>query len=132
MKFKFLRLDLASKSSPISEGVVEIRIDIHLPREKPDNATLKSHEHTMSGNSSRRDQGDDLGPPHPSASLPCDTSTGIRGWPMHYPGIHHYRYGGIASVSVTYEATKFVGPHKSRMRQYIVNAYSFGPNRHGS
>jgi hypothetical protein len=30
------------------------------------------------------------------------------------------RYGGIASVSATNEATKFVGPHKSRMRQYII------------
>jgi hypothetical protein len=27
--------------------------------------------------------------PHPSARLPYDTSTGICGWPMHYPGIHH-------------------------------------------
>jgi hypothetical protein len=31
------------------------------------------------------------------------------------PSKHHCRYGGIAFVSVTYEATKFAGPHKSRM-----------------
>jgi hypothetical protein len=30
------------------------------------------------------------------------------------------RYGRIASVSVTHDATKFAGPHKSRMRQYII------------
>jgi hypothetical protein len=42
----------------------------------------------MSGHSSQRDQGDDQGPPHPSARLPRDTSTGIRGWPMHYPDVH--------------------------------------------
>jgi hypothetical protein len=41
-----------------------------------------------------------------------------------------WRYGGIASVSVTNEATKFVGPHKSCMRQYIIHACSLGPNRH--
>jgi hypothetical protein len=26
--------------------------------------------------------------PHPSARLPHDTVTGIRGWPMHYPDVH--------------------------------------------
>jgi hypothetical protein len=82
--------------------------------------TLESHEDTTSGNSSRHVQGDDLGPPHPSARPPRDTSMGIRGWPMHYPNIHHCRYGGIASVSTTYEATMFAGPHKSRMCQYII------------
>jgi hypothetical protein len=43
-----------------------------------------SHEGTTSGHSSRRGQGDDPGPPHPSSRLPRDTSTGIHGWPMHY------------------------------------------------
>jgi hypothetical protein len=28
------------------------------------------------------------GPPYPSACLPRDTSTGIRGWPPHYPNVH--------------------------------------------
>jgi hypothetical protein len=56
----------------------------------------------------------------PSARLPHDTSMGIRGWPMHYLSIHHCRYGGIASVSVTHETTKFAGPHKSYKRQYIM------------
>jgi hypothetical protein len=26
--------------------------------------------------------------PHPNAHLPHDISTGIRGWPMHYPDVH--------------------------------------------
>jgi hypothetical protein len=30
------------------------------------------------------------------------------------------RYGRIASVSVTHDATKFVGPHKYCMRWYII------------
>jgi hypothetical protein len=50
--------------------------------------THVSHESTTSGHSSRHDQGDDQGPPHPSAHLPRDTATGIRGWPMHYPDVH--------------------------------------------
>jgi hypothetical protein len=54
------------------------------------------------------------------AHLPHDTSMGIRGWLMHYLGIHHCRHGGIASISMTHEITKFAGPHKSCMRQYIM------------
>jgi hypothetical protein len=55
---------------------------------KPDNMTHVSHEGITSGHSSRRDQGDDHGPPHPSARLPCNIMTDIHGWPMHYPGVH--------------------------------------------
>jgi hypothetical protein len=50
--------------------------------------TLESHKDTMSDHSSRRGQGHDPSPPHPSAHLPRDTSMGIRVWPMHYPGIY--------------------------------------------
>jgi hypothetical protein len=39
--------------------------------------------------------------------------------------------GKVSSNSVTHEVTKFVGPHKSCMCQYIINAYSFGPNQRG-
>jgi hypothetical protein len=28
------------------------------------------------------------GPPYPSACFSRDTSTGIRGWPTHYPDVH--------------------------------------------
>jgi hypothetical protein len=41
----------------------------------------------MSGHSSRRDQGDDQGPSHPSARLPCDTTMDIRAWSMHYSDV---------------------------------------------
>jgi hypothetical protein len=33
------------------------------------------------------DQGVEPDPPYPSARLPCDVSTGIRGWPIHYPDL---------------------------------------------
>jgi hypothetical protein len=59
--------------------------------------------------------------PLPSARLPCDTTRwAICGWPVHYLGIRHYRRGEGSSNSATIEATKFVGPHKSRMHQYII------------
>jgi hypothetical protein len=45
--------------------------------------------------------------------------------------ISSWRYGGIASISVTNNATKFAGPNKSRMRKYIIDASSLGPNRRG-
>jgi hypothetical protein len=53
----------------------------------PDNTTLESHKDSTSSHSSRCGR-DDLSPPDPSAHLPHDTSTGIRGWPMHYPYLH--------------------------------------------
>jgi hypothetical protein len=31
------------------------------------------------------------------------------------------KYSGVSSNSVTIEATKFAGPYKSHMRQYIIN-----------
>jgi hypothetical protein len=40
------------------------------------------------------------------------------------------RYGRVLSNPATVEATKLVAPHKSRMRQFIINAWSIGPNRH--
>jgi hypothetical protein len=48
----------------------------------------------MSGNNSRLGQGDDQGPPHPSA----------RGLPMHYPIIHPFGMEGF---------------HMSYMHQYV-------------
>jgi hypothetical protein len=72
-------------------------------------------------------QGVSPGPPQPSARLPRNTSKAICGLPMQYPSLHHYRYGRIASDSAIISATKFMGPHKSRMRQYITNACSPGP-----
>jgi hypothetical protein len=37
--------------------------------------------------------------PHPSACLPLNTSTGIRGWPMHYPDVHP---GGMVGYHPTW------------------------------
>jgi hypothetical protein len=53
-----------------------------------------------------------------------------RGWLVHYSDLHHYRYGRIASDSVTISATKITGAHKSCMRQYIINTCSSGPTRY--
>jgi hypothetical protein len=43
----------------------------------------------------------------------------------------YIHWGKVSSNSVTVEATKFMGPHKSRMRQYIINACSLWPNWRG-
>jgi hypothetical protein len=88
MKVELLCLNTPIKPSPISEGVAEIRIVYTLQGIKPNNTTHVVHEDTTSDHSSWRDQGDDPGPPHPSARLPRDTVTGIRGWPMYYPDVH--------------------------------------------
>jgi hypothetical protein len=71
------------------------------------------------------------GPPYPSASLSRDTSTGIRGWPPTLSQDTSVKYGGVLSNSIIVKATKFLGPYKSHMRQYIINACSFRPNRRG-
>jgi hypothetical protein len=63
---------------------------------------FRGHEGTTSGHSSWRDQGDDLGPPHPSTHLPWVVHAVSRCAPI--------RYGRIASISATHDATKFVGP----------------------
>jgi hypothetical protein len=34
------------------------------------------------------DQGVKLGPPYPTACLPRDVSTGVRGWPIRYPDVY--------------------------------------------
>jgi hypothetical protein len=67
MKVELLWDDSNKQASLIFESVVMTRANIHLTREQLDNTT-----HNNS-------QGDDLGPPHPSARLPRDVSTGIRG-----------------------------------------------------
>jgi hypothetical protein len=60
-------------------------------------------------------------PPFPSACLPRDTTCwAIRGWFIHYFGIHFCRRGEGSSNSATAEASKIVGTHKSCMRQYII------------
>jgi hypothetical protein len=50
----------------------------------------------------------------------------ICGWHVHYHGIHHCRRGEVSSNSVMVEATKLAGPHKSRMRLYIIKLAHWG------
>jgi hypothetical protein len=52
----------------------------------------------------------------PSARLPRKTSPGYPWMARTLSRCTPWRYGMIAFVSATNEATKFVGPHKSRMR----------------
>jgi hypothetical protein len=57
---------LGEQASLIFEGAAEIRISIHLSREKkPDNTTHVGQEGTTSGYSSRRDQRVWSGPTSP-------------------------------------------------------------------
>jgi hypothetical protein len=76
-----------------------------------------------------KESGRDL--PHPSACLPHDSSTDIRGWHVHYPSIHHCRRGEVSFNSAIVEATNFAGPHKSHIRQHIINACSTWPTDTG-
>jgi hypothetical protein len=110
MKVTLLLNGCNKQESLMSESVMVIRINLEPC--KGNHMTHVSHEDTKSGNSSRRGQRDDPGPPHPSARIPHDTSTGIRGWPT--------QYGRIAFVLVTNKATKFMGLHKSCMHHYII------------
>jgi hypothetical protein len=69
MKVELLCLDSTNKPSPISEGVVEIRINSQPQGYKSNNTTHADPKGTTSGNSSWYDQGDDHDPPHPNACL---------------------------------------------------------------
>jgi hypothetical protein len=133
MEFTLLRLDTVTKSSPISEGVTEIWINIHLARENKAtwhmwgllDPTKRPQFATMIKESGRVSL-------FSSACLPRDTTHwAIRGCPVHYFGIHHCRRGEVSSNSSTFKGTKFAGPNKFRMRQYIINACYTGPNWHG-
>jgi hypothetical protein len=88
----------------------------------------------MSGNNSRRGQGDDQGPPHPSARLPRVCLGGHTVGAYALPHFTSVRYGRIASVSAAHDATLF-GDSISRIGQYIqVHVHSdptdTGLNRH--
>jgi hypothetical protein len=52
----------------------------------------------------------------------------ICGWPVHYPGIHHDKDGGVSSNTTTISATKFTEPHKFSMCQYRSMLAHQGPN----
>jgi hypothetical protein len=80
MKLNFLRLNTGIRPSLIFESVTEIRTNIHLEREQLDNTTYaRSREPYIWQQflTIIKELGGVL--PHPSACLPCDTSTGICG-----------------------------------------------------
>jgi hypothetical protein len=89
MKEELQRLNIANKPSPISEGVVEIRVN-----SQPCKGINLTTQHTQARRAPRveknaqHDQGNDQGPPHPSARLPHMSQRTHRGWPMHYPDVH--------------------------------------------
>jgi hypothetical protein len=49
-------------------------------------------------------------------------------WPVHYPGIHHYKDGGVSSNTTISRTTMFIELHKSSMRQYCSMLPHQGPN----
>jgi hypothetical protein len=94
-----LRNDNNEQASPISEGVVEIQINITLQ------GNNLSTRHTWATQAPRvATIHDDYqrvksGPPYPSAGLPRDTSLGIRGWPPHYPNVTRDIQWGIIQLN---------------------------------
>jgi hypothetical protein len=85
--------------------------------------THMSHEGTTSGHRWQwLSKSRDWVLSHPSVIFHSKTSMGT---PWVVRTLFHCtsaKQGKVLSNSVTVEATKFAGPHKSRMRQYIVNA----------
>jgi hypothetical protein len=118
MKVELLRLDTATKPSPISEGVAEIRIDsqpckgINLttqytwatkaPRAATVHEAIRSHLTLV----------------HAFHTIPRRASVVAHALSQCTP----IWYGRITSVSMTHDATTFAGAHKSRMRQYIIKS----------
>jgi hypothetical protein len=113
----------SEQASPISEGVVEIRINSHHVRE----ITWKYNTHepqrqhewppfTMT----IKESGWVL--PHPSVIFHVKTSMGSPWVARTLSHCTFVKWGKLSSNSATVEATKFMRSHKSRMRKYIINA----------
>jgi hypothetical protein len=97
---------LGEQASPISEGVAEIWINIHLASDKPDNTTHVSPKTSRVATVYDNDQRVKPGPHYPSKRLPRDTALrAIRGWPMHYP---FYYPRGIVGYRPTQWPTKLL------------------------
>jgi hypothetical protein len=121
MKVELLRLDSANKSSPISEGVAEIRIN-----SQPCKGINLTTWHTQARRAPRvATVHDDYqrvepGPPYRSAVFHAYASADT---PLVSQTLSHctpMKYDGVSSNSATVESTHFVGLHISRMRQYII------------
>jgi hypothetical protein len=89
MKVELLRLTSVSMPHPYPRVSRRFELIYTLQGIKSDNTIHVSHEGTTSGHSSQRDQGDDSGPPHPSARLPRNTLMGIRRGPCNIPSYIH-------------------------------------------
>jgi hypothetical protein len=122
--------DSNKQVSPIPEGFVETQVNSH-----PCKGNSLTTWHTWATKATRvatfttmiKESGRVA--PFPSARLPRDTPhRAIRGWPIHYPDIHHYRRGEGSSNVVTIKATMFARFHIARMRQYTTQTCSPGPD----
>jgi hypothetical protein len=94
-----LRNDNNKQASLISEGVAEIWINITL---QANNLTIWHMWATQAPlmaivhDDYKKVEPD---PPYPSASLPRDTSPGIRGCPLHYPKVTREVQWGVVQLS---------------------------------
>jgi hypothetical protein len=116
----------------ISEGVVEIWINIHLAKEitwQHDTRETRRHNEWPRFVMIIKESGQVL--PHPSACLPRDNLNGHL-WMAHtLSQCTSITRGKVSSDSATVKATKFAGAYTSCMHQYIINACSSGPNWRG-
>jgi hypothetical protein len=118
----------SEQASPIFVGVAEIRINTHLAREiilQHNTRQLWRHHEWPPFAMTIKESGRVL----PCPSVVFHMITNGHPWVAHT--LSHctsIKWGKVLSNSATVEATKFTGPHKSRMRQYIINACSSVPN----
>jgi hypothetical protein len=125
-----LRNDSNKQVSPISEGSAETHVNSH-----PCKGNNLTTWHTWTRKATRvatfttTIKESSRVTPFPSVRLPRDTPhRAIRGWSIHYPGIHHYRRGEGSSNSATIKATMFAGFHIARKHQYTTQTCSPGPD----
>jgi hypothetical protein len=125
-----LRNDSNKQVSPISEGFAETQVNSH-----PCKGNNLTTWHMWAMKATRvatfmtmiKESG--WVAPFPSVCLPRDIPhRAIHGWPVEYPGIHHYRRGEGSSNSVTTEATMFAGFHIAHVHQYTTQTFWPGPD----
>jgi hypothetical protein len=131
MKVELLRLNTTIKSSLLYESVAEIWIIIHLARENLTRRHTHGHKDPMCGQSlwwlSKSWAGSYLTLVHVIHAM-------SRQAPVSGPYtilMYTLEVWQRTSNSTTIKPTKFAGPHKSHMRQYIIDACPTGPNRCG-
>jgi hypothetical protein len=114
----------SEQASPISEGVMEIRISSHLTREitwqHNTHGPRRQHEwppFLMTIKESGRVQ------PRPSAMFHLKTSMGSPRVERTLSLLSPMKQGKLSSNSVIIELLSLQDPHKSHMHRYIINAY---------